>query len=168
MTSTTATTTMNQQMPRTVLEAARSNGDFKTLIQAIEAAGLQDTLKAQGPYTVFAPTDEAFRNLPTGTVEGWMKDLPKLKSILTYHVINRKISSSEVRDTTMDGRTPNLTTLQGSSVMLKTNLTPQSWVNSKQTVYVNDAKVVRPEIEASNGVIHAIDRVLLPVSQVQS
>ena len=151
-------------MSRTILEAAKSNADFKTLVQAFEAAGLAETLKAQGPYTLFAPTDEAFRNLPTGTVEGWMKDLPKLKSILSYHVVNRKIMSSEVHNMTMDGRTPSITTHQGTSVTLKTNLTAQSWVNSKQTVYVNDAKVVRPEIESSNGVIHTIDRVLLPTS----
>ncbi|MHB8568006.1 MAG: fasciclin domain-containing protein [Nitrososphaerales archaeon] len=160
-----ATTTMNQQqISRNILDAVKSNVDFKTLVQAIEAAGLADTFRAEGPYTVFAPTDEAFRNLPTGTVERLMKDLPKLKSILSYHVINRKITSAEVHTMTLDGRTPSLTTLQGSPVMLKTNLTAQSWVDSKQTVYVNDAKVVRQEIEASNGIIHAIDRVLLPTS----
>jgi uncharacterized surface protein with fasciclin (FAS1) repeats len=164
-TTTTTTTTYQQPLQGTIIDVATSNADFKTLVLAIQTAGLADTLKGQGPYTVFAPTEEAFRNLPTGTVEGWMKDTPKLKIILSYHVINRKIPSSEIHSMTLDGRVPSVTTLQGSPVMFKTNLTAQRWIaDSKQTVYINDAKVVRPEIETSNGIIYAIDRVLLPVS----
>ncbi len=92
-----------------------------------------------------------------------MKDLPKLRSILNYHIVNGKIDSSEIHSMTKDGRTPTQETLQGSAITLKTDYGTQRWIDSKQTVFVNDAKVVRPEIEASNGMIHVIDRVLLPM-----
>ena len=147
-----------------ILDASKSIGEFKTLMQAVERAGLQDTLRSDGPYTVFAPTDEAFRNLPVGTVDGWMKDLPKLRSILNYHIVDHKITAKEIHEMTLNGRVPSLNTLQGTPITLKTNLTAQAWVNSKATVFANDAKVIRPEIETSNGMIYVVDRVLLPVA----
>ena len=153
--------TTSQEMTN-IYETAKSIGDSKMFVRLVEAADLEDILKSRGLYTVFAPTDEAFRNLPTGTIEGWLQDLPKLRSFLKYHIVEGKFNSSEIHRMTMNGRTPSITTLQESPITLKTNLTPQRWVDSKQTVYVNDAKVVRPEIETSNGVIHTIDRVLEP------
>jgi len=147
-----------------ILDASLSTGEFKTLMLVVEKAGLTDTLRSNGPFTVFAPTDEAFRNLPAGTVEGWMNDLPKLRSILNYHIVDRKITAKEIHEMTLNGRIPSVNTLQGTPITLKTNLTAQAWVNSKVTVFVNDAKIVRPEIETSNSIIYVVDRVLLPVS----
>ena len=142
-----------------ILETARSNGDFTVLVKAIEAAGLGDTFKKEGQLTLFAPNDEAFGKLPTGTVEGLMKDLPKLKSILSYHVVDRKISLDELRGMSMDGRTTNLATLQGTPLVVKT----QRNILMKSE-YVNDSRIVKPDMEASNGLIHTIDRVLIPSS----
>jgi uncharacterized surface protein with fasciclin (FAS1) repeats len=158
-------TTVNQaQQPRemqNLLETARSSGDFTVLIKAIDATGLADTFtKEESQLTVFAPNDDAFRKLPTGTLEELLKDIPKLKNILSYHVIDRKIRLDEIRSMSTDGRTPNLTTLQGSQLVVKT----QKNLLMKNE-YVNDSKIVKPDIEASNGVIHAIDRVLMPPSQ---
>ncbi len=148
-------TTINQQMSN-IVETAIASGEFRTLVQAVQAAGLVETLKGQGPFTVFAPTDEAFRSLPTGTLEGLLKDLPRLKSILTYHVVNRRIMSSEMHELASGGRTPNITTLQGSAVTLKT----QGMV--QKSIYVDGAKLIRPDIETTNGVIQVIDKVLMP------
>jgi len=147
--------TINQQMSN-ILDTAKSIGDFKMLMRVVEAAGLADTLKSQGSFTVFAPTDEAFRNLPTGTLDEWLKDPSKLRSIVTYHVIDRKITENEFHRLTADRRTPTVTTMQGSSVMLKTQ------GSISKTMFVNDAKVIKSDIETSNGVIHIIDRVLEP------
>jgi len=158
MTTTTATTMNEQQMSRTILNVAKSNEDFKTLVHAIEVAALADTLKGQGPFTIFAPTDEAFRNLPTGTVDGWMKDPSKLRNVVTYHIIDHTITENEFHELTGDKRTPSVPTMQGSSVTLKTQGTIQ------KSMFVNDAKVTKSNIEASNGVIYPIDRVLLPVA----
>src|SRR5579864_2311409 len=147
--------TINQQMSN-ILDTAKSIGDFKMLMRVVEAAGLEDTLKSQGPFTVFAPTDEAFRNLPTGTLEEWLKDPSRLRSIVTYHVIDHKITENEVHRLTEDKRIPSVPTVQGSSVVLKT----QGSIH--RNMFVNDAKVVKSDIETSNGVIHIIDRVLVP------
>ncbi|MCL5068178.1 MAG: fasciclin domain-containing protein [Thaumarchaeota archaeon] len=163
-TTTIPTETTAQTKMSDIFETSKSNGEFKTLMQAVEKAGLAESLKSSGQYTVFAPTDEAFKNLPAGTLDAWMKDLPKLRSILNYHIVDRKINAKQINDMTMDGRTPTLNTLQGSAITIKTNLTQQSWVTSKYSVYANDAKIVRPEIETTNGIIQVIDRVLLPVS----
>ena len=147
--------TINQQMSN-ILDTAKSIGDFKMLMRVVEAAGLADTLKSQGPFTVFAPTDEAFRNLPTGQLDEWLRDPSKLKSIVTYHIVDRKIEENEFHRLTADRRTPSVMTMQGSSVMLKTHGT------LSKTMFVNDAKVIKSDIEPSNGVIHIIDRVLEP------
>lgn len=139
-----------------IVETAVSAGSFKTLVAAVKAAGLVDALSSAGPFTVFAPNDEAFAKLPAGTVEGLLQDIPKLRSVLTYHVVSGKITSSDVAKITSGGQTPSVTTLQGSPVKVKMN----GMFN--KTVHVNDAKVISPDIDASNGVIHVIDKVILP------
>lgn len=136
------------QMPEmNIVETAESTGTFTTLLAAAEAAGLVDTLANGGPFTVFAPTDEAFDKLPEGTVEGLLEDEEQLKQILTYHVVEGQVLAEDVVTLT------EATTLQGSDVQI-------SVVNS--AVRINDATVVTPDVMASNGVIHVIDTVLLP------
>jgi uncharacterized surface protein with fasciclin (FAS1) repeats len=129
-----------------IVDTAVSAGSFKTLVAAVQAAGLVDTLKGAGPFTVFAPTDEAFSKLPAGTVDSLLKDIPQLTKILTYHVVSGKVLSSDVV------KLDKATTVQGSDVK----------IDASQGVKVNDATVVTPDVEADNGVIHVIDSVLLP------
>lgn len=131
-----------------IVDTAVAAGDFKTLVAAVQAAGLVDTLKGAGPFTVFAPTDEAFAKLPAGTVEDLLKpeNKDKLVAILTYHVIAGKVMSTDLKD----GMTAK--TVQGADVTIKT----------MPDVMVNDAKVVKADIEATNGVIHVIDTVIMP------
>jgi uncharacterized surface protein with fasciclin (FAS1) repeats len=129
-----------------IVDTAVSAGSFKTLVAAVQAAGLVDTLKGAGPFTVFAPTDEAFSKLPAGTVDSLLKDIPQLKKILTYHVVSGKVLSSDVV------KLDKATTVQGSDVK----------IDASSGVKVNDATVVTPDVEADNGVIHVIDSVLLP------
>lgn len=131
-----------------IVDTAVEAGSFSTLVAAVEAAGLADTLKGEGPFTVFAPTDEAFAALPEGTVDDLLKpeNKEKLTSILTYHVVPGKVMSSDLSD----GQTAE--TVEGSEVTIKT----------EGGVMVNDANVTSADIEASNGVIHVIDAVLMP------
>lgn len=150
--------TMGQEMSKNIVEAAKSNEEFRTLVQAIEVATLADTLEGKGPFTVFAPTDEAFRSLVTGTLDAWLKDPSMLRNILTYHIIDHKITEDEFHKLTADKRTPDVPTIQGSSVVLKTQGTIQ------KTRFVNDAKVIKFNIETRNGIIYPIDRFLQPVS----
>lgn len=98
-----------------LIETAISAGTFKTLVAAVKAAGLVEALSGSGPFTVFAPNDEAFAKLPSGTVEGLLENVPKLRSILTYHVVSGRITSSDVERITAGGQTPNVTTLIGSA-----------------------------------------------------
>lgn len=134
-------------MPRNdVIEAARSAGSFKTLLTAIEAAGLTDTLRGAGPFTVFAPTDEAFAKLPKETLDGLLKDKAKLASVLTYHVVSGKVMAADVV------KLKEAKTVQGQNVK----------IDASAGVKVNDAKVVKTDVPATNGVIHVIDSVLLP------
>ncbi len=139
-----------------ILETAKSIGDFKMLMRVVEAASLTDTLKSSGPFTVFAPSDEAFLNLPTGMLDEWLKDPAKLRNIVTYHVVDHKITKDELHRLTSDGRLPAVVTIQGSSVVLKTQ------GRFEKTEFVNDAKIIKSDIETTNGVIHIIDRVLVP------
>ncbi|MGH9931977.1 MAG: fasciclin domain-containing protein [Pyrinomonadaceae bacterium] len=145
-----AETPKNSATSRDIVETAVEAGQFKTLAAALEAAGLIDALKGSGPFTVFAPTDEAFAKLPAGTVEALLKpeNKEKLKAILLYHVVSGNVPASEVLK--LNGRS--VKTLQGTSVM----------VGTKHGVRVNDAKVTQTDINASNGVIHVIDTVLIP------
>lgn len=130
-----------------IIETASAEGSFTTLATAIEAAGLTETLKGEGPFTVFAPTDEAFAQLPTGTVEALLKDKVKLAAILTYHVVPGKIPSSEVAGMS------SAKTVNGQELSIKAK---------DGKVKVGNATVTTADIEASNGVIHVIDRVLMP------
>ena len=133
-----------------IVETAVAAGQFKTLAAALEAAGLIDALTGEGPFTVFAPTDEAFAKLPAGTVESLLKpeNKEKLKSILLYHVVPGNVSAKQVMK--LNGRT--VKTLQGASIK----------VGTMQGVTVDDARVTKTDIHASNGVIHVIDTVLMP------
>jgi uncharacterized surface protein with fasciclin (FAS1) repeats len=131
-----------------IVDTAVSAGSFNTLVAAVQAAGLVDTLKSPGPFTVFAPTDEAFAKLPAGTVDSLLKDIPQLTKILTYHVVSGKVLSSDVV------KLDKATTVQGSDVK----------IDASSGVKVNDASVVTPDVEADNGVIHVIDSVLLPAA----
>ncbi|WP_373547427.1 fasciclin domain-containing protein [Chamaesiphon sp.] len=129
-----------------IVDTAVSAGSFTTLVAAVKAAGLVETLKGAGPFTVFAPTDEAFAKLPAGTVEGLLKDLPKLKQILTYHVVAGKVMAADVVKLT------SAKTVEGSEVT----------IDATSGVKINNATVVTPDVAADNGVIHIIDTVLLP------
>ena len=131
-----------------IIETARSAGAFKTLLAAIEAADLTDALRGAGPLTVFAPTDEAFGKLPEGTVESLLKDIPKLQSILTYHVVQGKVMAADVV------KLSEAKTLQGQAVR----------IDASSGVKINSARVVKADVAADNGVIHVIDEVLLPPS----
>ena len=135
--------------PKDIVDTAVSAGTFETLVAAVKAAGLVDALKGDGPFTVFAPTDEAFAKLPAGTVESLLKpeNLDKLVAVLTYHVVPKKLDAAAV--TTLDGAT----TLQGQSL---------SFQLADGSVQVGNATVLQADIGASNGVIHVIDTVLLP------
>ena len=129
-----------------VVDTAVNAGSFSTLVAAIKAAGLVETLKGAGPFTVFAPTDEAFAKLPSGTVEGLLNDVPKLKQILTYHVVSGKVMAADVVKLTT------AKTVEGSDVK----------IDASNGVKVNDSTVTTPDVAADNGVIHIIDTVLLP------
>jgi len=129
-----------------IVETAVSAGTFKTLVQAVQAAALVETLSGPGPFTVFAPDDNAFAKLPAGTVESLINDIPKLKDILTYHVVAGKVMSADVAGLT------SAKTVQGKELS----------INTKEGVKVNEAQVIKADIEADNGVIHVIDSVLIP------
>ncbi|HTR13639.1 MAG TPA: fasciclin domain-containing protein [Roseiarcus sp.] len=132
-----------------IVDTAVKAGDFKTLVAAVKAAGLVATLKGKGPFTVFAPTDEAFAKLPPGTVDDLLKPANKAKlvAILTYHVVPGKVTAEEVA-----GKTLNAKTVEGQPLK----------IDAMNGVMVDNAKVIRPDIMASNGVIHVIDTVLIP------
>ena len=134
-----------------IVDTAVAAGSFKTLVTAVKAAGLVDTLKGKGPFTVFAPNDEAFAKLPKGTVDGLLKDVPKLKAVLTYHVVAGKVMAADVV------KLKTAKTVQGQEVKIDA----AKWhlhMNPK----INDANVVKADVVADNGVIHVIDKVLLP------
>ena len=129
-----------------IVDTAVSAGSFTTLVAAVQAAGLVDTLKGAGPFTVFAPTDEAFAKLPEGTVEALLNDIPKLTKILTYHVVSGKVMAADVVKLT------SAKTVEGSEVK----------IDASNGVKINDSTVTTADVAADNGVIHIIDSVLLP------
>ena len=135
---------------QTIVDVAASNNIFSTLVKAVKAAGLTDTLSGNGPYTLFAPTNAAFAALPKGTRQTLLQpaNKQKLVKILTYHVVPGDITSSKLKSGPV-------TTVEGSSVAVKANST-------NNAITVNNAKVIQADIPASNGVIHAINKVLLP------
>lgn len=136
-----------QAQTKDIVDTAVGAGMFNTLVTAVKAAGLVETLKGAGPFTVFAPTDDAFKKLPAGTVEGLLKDTAKLKQVLTYHVVPGKVMAADVV------KLKEAKTVQGQSVKIAVN---------GGTVSVDGAKVVKADVAASNGVIHVIDTVILP------
>lgn len=129
-----------------IVETAVAAGSFKTLVAAVQAAGLVDTLSGPGPFTVFAPTDEAFAKIPKETLDAVLADKEKLTAILTYHVVSGKVMAKDVMGLTQ------ATTLQGGELKIDTSA----------GVMVNDATVTKTDIECTNGVIHVIDTVLMP------
>ena len=132
--------------PMDIVDTAVSAGTFNTLAKALTEAGLVETLKGQGPFTVFAPTDEAFAKLPEGVLEGLLMDKAKLTAVLTYHVVPGKVMAADVV------KLSEAKTVQGQNVKITTT----------GGVMVNDAQVVKTDVMASNGVIHVIDKVILP------
>ena len=134
-----------------IVETAVSNGSFKTLVAAVTAAGLGETLSSTGPFTVFAPVDAAFEALPTGTVETLVKpeSKEKLTGILTYHVLAGKILSTDLTDGMV------AKTVNGEEVTIRLR---------DGKVFVNDSEVVIADVVTSNGVVHAIDKVLMPAA----
>ena len=132
--------------PRNIVATAVAAGSFKTLVTALQAAGLVDLLSGPGPFTVFAPTDEAFAKLPAGTVDALLKDPAKLRTILTYHVVPGRVMAADVVKLT-EARTA-----EGRMVA----------IDARDGVKVGGAKVVKTDIACSNGVIHVIDSVMLP------
>lgn len=134
-----------------IVDTAVEAGSFITLVAAVQAAGLEETLRGEGPFTVFAPTDEAFAALPEGTVESLLleENRDQLVAVLTYHVLPGKVMSGDIA-----GQELSVATVEGSEVS----------VNATDGVMVNGANVVTADIETSNGVIHVIDAVILPPS----
>jgi len=130
---------------KTIIDTAVASGNFTTLLAALKAASLVDTLRTPGPYTVFAPTDEAFKRLAPGTVDALVKNIRKLKTILTYHVISGTLAAKDIRP-------GEIKTVEGSSLVATVD---------DGNVTVNGAKIVQRDIAASNGVIHAIDAVIM-------
>jgi transforming growth factor-beta-induced protein len=132
---------------KTIAEVAVADGRFTTLVAALGAANLVETLSGEGPFTVFAPTDDAFAKLPAGTVEGLLADVPALTNILLYHVVSGKVMAEDVVKLT------EAATVQGQKVMVKVE---------DGKVFINNAQVIITDIVTKNGVIHVIDTVLLP------
>lgn len=129
-----------------IVATAQSAGTFKTLVAAVTAAGLAETLSSPGPFTVFAPNDAAFAKLPAGTVEALLTDIPKLRKILTYHVVAGDVRATEVV------KLHDAKTVEGSNVHIHAN----------GGVKINEANVIATDIACDNGVIHVVDSVLLP------
>jgi uncharacterized surface protein with fasciclin (FAS1) repeats len=133
-----------------LIETMTTAGQFSTLLKAAAEAGLTETLKGEGPYTVFAPSDQAFARLPEGTLDSLLKDKTRLKAVLSYHIIPGRVPAADMAKLestkTLDGRNLTVSTSDGQ-------------------VVVNKAKVVRPDIKCANGIIHVIDAVCLPPSE---
>ncbi|GAA4400640.1 fasciclin domain-containing protein [Quisquiliibacterium transsilvanicum] len=130
-----------------IVDTAISAGSFNTLVTAVQAAGLVDTLKGKGPFTVFAPTDEAFAKIPKADLDALLKNKEKLAAVLTYHVVPGKVMAADVKP-------GQVTTVQGQALRVSSG--------GGGKVLVNDANVLKTDVVADNGVIHVIDRVVLP------
>ena len=131
---------------KNIVETAIESGQFNTLVAAVKAAGLVETLSGKGPFTVFAPNDAAFAKIPKATLDGLLKDKAKLTAVLTYHVVSGKVMAKDVM------KMKSAKTLQGGSLTIDTS----------DGVKVDGAKVIQADIEVSNGVCHIIDSVLMP------
>jgi transforming growth factor-beta-induced protein len=134
-----------------IVDTAVADGRFTTLVAALQAAGLVDTLKGEGPFTVFAPTDEAFAKLPAGTIEALLKDIPQLTNILLYHVIPGNVMAADVLG--LDGKSAD-TALEGAQIAIK--------VDGDKVILNDNVQIIITDIQTANGVIHVIDAVLLP------
>jgi uncharacterized surface protein with fasciclin (FAS1) repeats len=151
-----AQTTARQAAPaKTIPQVATEAGTFNTLVTALKAAGLVETLQGAGPFTVFAPTDAAFAKLPAGTVEALLADKAKLTAILTYHVVPGKVMAGDI--VAKNGAKPGTVNGQPLDIAVRGG-----------KVYVNGAQVTGADVAASNGVIHVIDTVLLPTEKAAS
>jgi uncharacterized surface protein with fasciclin (FAS1) repeats len=139
--------TAPEETEMNIVGVASAAGNFSTLVTAIQAAGLEETLSSKGPFTVFAPTDEAFAALPEGTLDSLLKDKEALTKVLTYHVASGEYMAADVVEMS------SITTLEGSTLPVNT---------TDGGVKVGDANVTATDIKASNGVIHVIDKVLIP------
>ncbi len=129
-----------------IVDTAVAAGNFTTLVSAVQAAGLVETLKGEGPFTVFAPTDAAFAKIPKDQIEALLANKTQLTAVLTYHVVPGKVMSTDLKNGMM------VKTVQGENLTINTTMGPM----------VNDAKIVQADIVTKNGVIHAIDTVLMP------
>jgi uncharacterized surface protein with fasciclin (FAS1) repeats len=138
---------LEESMAPAIFPLAEAAG-FNTLVAAVKAAGLEDVLTNGGPFTVFAPTDEAFAKLPAGTVEGLLANPEQLKKVLLYHVVSGNVMASDVV------KLESAETLNGTRIA----------INTKNGVMVNDSNVIKTDIEASNGTVHVIDTVLIPAN----
>ena len=147
---TTALAAPAHQANQTIVDIAVNDGRFTTLVSALQAANLVDTLNGEGPFTVFAPTDDAFKALPDGTLDALVADIPALTNVLLYHVVPGKVMAADVVNLT------SANTVEGQPISIKVQ---------DGTVMVNNAKVIITDIEASNGVIHVIDAVLIPPAE---
>ncbi len=128
-----------------IVDIAVNSGSFQTLVQAVQAAGLVDVLKSPGPFTVFAPTDDAFAKLPPGTITTLVQNIPQLTRILTYHVVPGKLTAADI------AKVNSLNSVEGSPIK----------VDTSDGFEVKNATVIAPDIEADNGIIHVIDTVIL-------
>lgn len=138
---------MSQRAEKDIVDTAIAAGQFKTLVKLVQEAELVDALRGKGPFTVFAPTDEAFAKLPKSQVEALLKDKEALRRVLLYHVVSGKVMASDVT------KLRSAKTLQGQNISIRVR---------NNTVNINDAKVVKADIVCTNGVIHVIDKVILP------
>lgn len=128
-----------------IVDIAVGAGSFNTLVTAVKAAGLVETLKSPGPFTVFAPTDEAFAKLPPGTIQTLVQNIPQLTRILTFHVVSGKLTKDDL------AKLGTVTSIEGSPIR----------IDCSDGFEVKNATVVSPDIEADNGIIHVIDNVIL-------
>jgi filamentous hemagglutinin family protein len=131
---------------KNLVQTAIDTGDFKILIRVVQEAGFFDILSKEGPFTVFAPTDKAFAKLPRGTIENLLNDKEKLTNFLTYHVVLNKVMSKQVINI------KNAKTVNGKNLC----------INTKNGVKIDNANLIKKDVECSNGVIHVIDKVLIP------
>lgn len=138
---------MSQRAEKDIVDTAIAAGQFKTLVKLVQEADLVDALRGEGPFTVFAPTDDAFAKLPKSQVDALLKDKEALRRVLLYHVVQGKVMASDVT------KMRSAKTLQGQNINIRVR---------NNTVRINDAKVVKADIVCSNGVIHVIDKVILP------
>lgn len=134
-----------------IVDTAISSGMFNTLVTAVQAAGLVDTLKSPGPFTVFAPTDEAFAKVPKDQLDALLKDTPRLKTVLTYHVVAGKLMSTDL------AKQDRLTAVSGGEL----HIDNKRW-HMHSNMKVNGANIIKPDLVVDNGVCHAIDKVLMP------